>query len=1072
MIATLRKFPLVFLLLLTATQLEAQDPEFKWADIPLQADNSAARNIVRDAAGNMYVTGEQSSGARQLFIAKYSENGDLVWNKTVERTGESGSISPNGIVLNAAGDLFVVGSFSRTFDFDPGPEVDELSGDVGKLFVLKLNSQGEYLWAKDYFPSSNTDTWLETEEIYALNLNSSGDLLIATWRRARDNNQYEMLSGRCALSLINRNSGAVSWTREISQESGMLGWRSVDGNPTGFPFGSATIDKWGNTYIWGNFEGTIDLYPGTGTHHITATATHNEFLVKWDASGNFVWGRLLEKTERVTRFSLKTDPWGNLYRVGHFGGTVDFDPGPGTFELTALNQTSGGTADFEANLFIVKHNVTGDFLWAKQVGGANAGIYLQVVAGAKFPAIDPFGNVHIWGSFSGTVDFDPGDGVFEMQPTADGNNFWLKLDRDGNFQWVKRTGYAMYDLNIDPSGDVHLGGYFDRTAEMNLGEGVSQPFVHPSPSNYRGLVAKYRVQGTNCPSGDIVLNSQELVDNFAANYPGCMHLGGGLKITAWTNSLSGLSPLKSIGGSFEIDQGYFLTSLTGLENVTSVAGDIHINVGGAPNLNSLIGFENLTSVGGEVYVRNGSALTSLTGLENLTSIGTNLKIQNNNTLTSLTGLQSLTSVGKDISINSSTDLNSLAGLDNLASVGGVLSLRNTSLSSLTGLNRLIAVRQLFLMDNSSLTSLVGLEMLRSNTVLSLHDNSSLSSLTGLENVTSLGGLHIGNNSALVSLAGIENVKSVTGPISIYLNDGLISLTGLGNLTSVGGDIFIDRNTDLNSLTGLENLESIGGQLYINNNNTLTTLDGLGGRAASTPPSDRVSASLTLTNLTITNNPQLTSCAVKLVVDHLLVEGPTTIANNGPDGNCNTAEAILVDWESALPVTLTTFTGRYTEGQAQLNWATTDEVSFSRFEIEKSADGLNFINAGSIPAKGSDSRYRHSLPQPEALAYYRLKMIDLDGTFGYSHLVSVRHDNMPEVKVFPNPVVGRLFVEGPGGGQALSISVIDMNGRSWYRGVYDALKGIEMGDKPAGLYLVKVVGEDGAQRVYRVIKSGK
>ena len=88
-------------------------------------------------------------------------------------------------------------------------------------------------------------------------------------------------------------------------------------------------------------------------------------------------------------------------RYGYFLGTCDFDPGPGTYDLTS----PGGE-----DVFVSKLDSTGSFVWAARLGGASTDIARGVASSAA-------GNVHTVGYFLGTADFDPGPGIYEL--TAD-----------------------------------------------------------------------------------------------------------------------------------------------------------------------------------------------------------------------------------------------------------------------------------------------------------------------------------------------------------------------------------------------------------------------------------------------------------------------------------------------------------------------------------------------------------------------------------------------------------------------------------------------------------------------------
>lgn len=109
----------------------------------------------------------------------------------------------------------------------------------------------------------------------------------------------------------------------------------------------------------------------------------------------------------------------------------------------------------------------------------------------------------------------------------------------------------------------------------------------------------------------------------------------------------------------------------------------------------------------------------------------------------------------------------------------------------------------------------------------------------------------------------------------------------------------------------------------------------------------------------------------------------------------------------LPVELITFTAKPQGNSALLNWATASETNSATFEIERSLNGTNFERGGSIQAAGNsnvEKRYAFTDKNPNAnLVYYRLKQIDLDGTFAYSEIQSVRFNGLAsEIALYPNP----------------------------------------------------------------------
>lgn len=112
----------------------------------------------------------------------------------------------------------------------------------------------------------------------------------------------------------------------------------------------------------------------------------------------------------------------------------------------------------------------------------------------------------------------------------------------------------------------------------------------------------------------------------------------------------------------------------------------------------------------------------------------------------------------------------------------------------------------------------------------------------------------------------------------------------------------------------------------------------------------------------------------------------------------------------LPLTLTSFTASLNGSTVLLNWDVTDAVNFSTFEIEYSRDGSSFFRIGQLALNESQSHYQfiHS-PVTAPLNYYRLKLLDADGSFKYSLTLLVRTENLISLVVYPQPARDHIIV---------------------------------------------------------------
>jgi len=85
------------------------------------------------------------------------------------------------------------------------------------------------------------------------------------------------------------------------------------------------------------------------------------FIEKLDTAGNFKWAKRIGRFLTDHGTSIISDNFGNIFTTGSFSGTTDFNPDSlGTFYLTA-----SGTSD----IFILKLDSLGNFVWVKQMGG-------------------------------------------------------------------------------------------------------------------------------------------------------------------------------------------------------------------------------------------------------------------------------------------------------------------------------------------------------------------------------------------------------------------------------------------------------------------------------------------------------------------------------------------------------------------------------------------------------------------------------------------------------------------------------------------------------------------------------
>ncbi len=122
-------------------------------------------------------------------------------------------------------------------------------------------------------------------------------------------------------------------------------------------------------------------------------------------------------------------------------------------------------------------------------------------------------------------------------------------------------------------------------------------------------------------------------------------------------------------------------------------------------------------------------------------------------------------------------------------------------------------------------------------------------------------------------------------------------------------------------------------------------------------------------------------------------------------------------QTTLPVKLTAFSVTKQGNNAILDWTTASEINASRFEIERSYDGVNFSSIGTKQAVGnsaSDVNYLYSDPISisSGIIYYRIKSVDIDARSSFSKVVALRINGkaVSGLTVYPNPFTTDLKVE--------------------------------------------------------------
>lgn len=446
------------------TTVMAQDPTFEWVGQIGGGNNDDSRSIAVDSSGNVYTIGRYrdstdvdpgsdvfnliSNGEIDIFIQKLDVNGNFVWAKNIG--GEDNDLGLS-ITLDHLGNIYTTGSFGDTVDFDPGTGTSNLISNGNRdIFIQKLNSNGDFIWAKQLGGSS----YDEGVEIKTDNI---GNVYIT----GVFSETVDFDPGPGITNLISNGDKDI-FIQKLDAQGNFI-WAKQMGGTLADVGTSIIVDDTGNVYTSCTFKDTVDFDPGIGISNLISMGSYDMAIQKLDSNGNFIWVKQMGGIDYDRIQTLTLDNNGNIYSTGSFQDTVDFDPGNGITNLIASDK----------DIFIQKLDNNGNFVWAKQMGG----IYLDQ---GESITLDNDGNIYSTGQFRYIVDFDPGSGVANMTSTSAGNSidaYIQKLDNNGNFIWAKQINGTYNDnghqIVVDHLDNIYVTGIFEQTSDFDPGTGVA-----------------------------------------------------------------------------------------------------------------------------------------------------------------------------------------------------------------------------------------------------------------------------------------------------------------------------------------------------------------------------------------------------------------------------------------------------------------------------------------------------------------------------------------------------------------------------------------------------------------------
>jgi hypothetical protein len=346
----------------------------QWAVSAGGTNSDYGYGIDVDYASNVYLTGQFRGTATfglttlvsngdysDAFVAKLTRNGDFQW---AVRVGGPSSDMGKGIAVDGLGNIYIYGSYLQTATFG---SITLSSSGWGNIYVAKLNSGGNFLWAVSGGAIAQDHTYA-----YGLALDSAGNIYLT------GNFMGTAIFG--ATTLISSGSGDI-YAAKLDNTGNFLWAIQAGGTDMDYANGIA-VDDSANIYLTGFFGGTATFGPTT----FTSLGENDIYVSKLDSLGNFLWTARAGGIGIDLSYSIAVDDSANAYLTGAFYVTANF----GSYQLS-----SSGLSD----IYVAKLDSSGIFQWAVRAGEAsNNDIGYSI-------AVDHLANLYITGNFNQEFSF-------------------------------------------------------------------------------------------------------------------------------------------------------------------------------------------------------------------------------------------------------------------------------------------------------------------------------------------------------------------------------------------------------------------------------------------------------------------------------------------------------------------------------------------------------------------------------------------------------------------------------------------------------------------------------------------
>jgi FG-GAP-like repeat len=461
--------------------------------VPMAGAGSQSTNAVTtDLRNNSYVTGYfngtvdfdpgpglaafTSVVSNDIFVAKYSPTGTPVWVRTMGGAGSEGAFA---VKLDSQNRVHLVGDFSGTADFDPGPATFALSSFGGSYdgFVATLDNDGNFVWAGQLGGTGD-------DRANGVGLDAADNVYVVGSFSGTADLDASTSGGTSTVSSGGTDVYSVAIARIGSQSPALTGSPFFVNKLGGTLDDSASaiaVEPDGTTFLAGDFQGTMDIDPGAGTVNLVSDGGSDAFSGRFNSAGNYVEAVRFGGTGTDRATSLTRNPTTmSVALAGYFTGSARYQY---YVSSTTYSPSSPVTSAGGIDGFLIPGIYT--FGYVATYGGPGNDFLTSVATNDR-------NEIVVGGFFSGTADLDPGPAKVNVTSAGGFDAFVGVYSTFAQYRWAKRFGGTGDDfassIAFAKDGSLRIAGDYTGTTNPDP---TGSPIAYSSAGLTDGFLYRF-----------------------------------------------------------------------------------------------------------------------------------------------------------------------------------------------------------------------------------------------------------------------------------------------------------------------------------------------------------------------------------------------------------------------------------------------------------------------------------------------------------------------------------------------------------------------------------------------------